>query len=1118
MNFYTPFSPVREKRGRLYKILMVMKITTLIIIIACLHVSAASFAQKITLKEKDAPLERIFIDIKKQTGYIFFYENNVLDGTKKVSIDVKNANIQDVLNECLKNQELTYTIAGTTIGVKKKEESLLDNLKNQINTQFAQVTIQGKVQDETGQPMMGVTVKIKGTNTATATDVKGAYTITVPDDKTIIVFSFVGFEPQDFTAKDIANGSIIKMKATETNLHEVVVSKGYYDEKRELLTGNVSTVSAKVIGEQPVSDPILALEGRVAGLQISQTSGIPGASYTVQLRGKNSIVNGNNPLYIVDGVPYSPVSLTSPFIDGGAVGNGGGIGYTTGNGLSPFNNLSPSDIENIEVLKDADATAIYGSRGANGVILITTKKGQAGQTRIDLDINSGIGNVAHNIPLLNTQQYLAMRHEAFKNDGVQPTASDYDVNGTWDTTRYTNWQKVLTGNTAHFSNANLSISGGNTNTQFLLGGNYSRQTTVFPGDFNDQKASIHLNLNHFSNDQKFHVLFTAQYGQDNSLLPSTDITNASRTLAPDAPPLYDANGNINFANGTFTINPITATLAKYSSITNNLVSNFMFNYEILAGLKIQSTFGYNHMEMNQSEQGPATRFFGVPNPAKRTNRIATSNNNTWVIEPQINYTQKISRGKIEVLIGTRVQRNTYNGFGENTSGYASDGLIQNIANASTVSVGGSAYTDYRANSIYGRLNYVWEEKYVINATASRDGSSRFGPGAQFGNFGAVGAAWLFYKEKSITEALPFLSFGKLRASYGTTGSDQIVPYQYLSSYSNSSSANYQNTAVLSPDRIASPYYAWEVDKKLEGGVELGFLKDHIMLNVDYYRNRTGNQLVGQPLPSQDGFTSIQANLPAVVQNAGLEIELNTVNIKGSNFSWTTSVNFSRSRNKLVSFPGLEFNPSYSTTYEIGQPITYARLYHFTGVDPQTGQYTFQDIDGDGQLTNADKKIAKTIAVDYFGGIANSFSYKGLQLDVFIQFVKQTGLNGSMALAGPFNNNVPSYTVDHWQNPGDVTDIGKSTTGSGPGGTTFYANATRSDFIVTDASFIRLKNVALSYNLPLSWQQHMHLKNVRVYLQAQNLLTITSYKGFDPETQGTGLSPLRMISLGIHSSL
>jgi TonB-linked SusC/RagA family outer membrane protein len=1085
------------------KILLVMKLTAFLLFITLLQVSARGFSQ-ITLKAANAPLSAVLKTVEKQSGYLFVYNAQQIH-LGNITADLKNATIEETLQTFFKDKPITYQIVDKNIVLlpKKEEVTLFDKAK----ALFAQVTITGKVQDETGQPLPGVTVRVKGTSTATSTDVKGQYSVTVPDDKSTITFSFIGYETQELQAKDIPNGSVIKLKASETNLKEVVVNKGYYDEKRELLTGDVSVVSAKVIGEQPVSDPILALEGRVPGLYISQTSGIPGASYTVRLRGQSSIANGNDPLYIVDGVPVNTTTLTSSTIGGGAAGSpSNGVGQ----GISVFNSLNPADIESIEVLKDADATAIYGSRGANGVILITTKKGQAGQTKVDVDFNSGAGSIVQMMPFLNTQQYLAMRHEAFKNDGKLPGATDYDVNGTWDTTRYTNWQKVMTGNTSHFTNANVSLSGGNANTQFRLNGGYSHQTTVFPGDYDDQKASLSLNLSHTSTNQKFHAFFNAQYSEDSNLIPTTDFTSFIR-LAPDAPALYDAGANINWQNGTWN-NPIASTLKSATAITDDLNSSLRLIYDILPNLKFQSNIGYTHMEMNQSLQTPATAFFGPAVAANRSNNIATTYNNTWIIEPQINYTKNLDKGKFSLLIGASVQRNIYNTISQSTSVYSSDDLIKNVANASTLR-DASSYTDYRYVGMYGQLGYNWEEKYVLNLTARRDGSSRFGPGSQFGNFGSVGAGWIFSKEKFIGDALPFLSFGKLKASYGTTGSDQIPPYQYLSTYG--ASGTYQNTTGLAPNRIANPYFAWEVVNKLETGLELGFLKNRIQLEADYYRNRTGNQLVGQPLGGQDGFSFIQANLPAVVQNAGLEVELNTVNIKSGNFNWASTFNISRSRNKLVSFPGLAYNSSYSSVLVIGQSVFGSHYYHYTGVNPQTGLFTVQDVNGDGILTAADQQL-KAVTQDYFGGLSNSFTLNSWQLDIFFQFVKQTALLQKFfaSSGGIFNSNVVTYALDRWQKPGDITDIPKF---SSIGGAS-YNNGSSSDRFITDASFIRLKNVALSYNLPQKWQHSLGLKSARIYLQAQNLLTITNYLGPDPESQGNSLPPIRMISLGIHASL
>jgi len=946
----------------------------------------------------------------------------------------------------------------------------------------------------------------------------------VPNGSYQVEITFVGYEVYRSIITVENHEAVVSadMKQMHSTLDETVV-KGYYSTTNRLNTGNVTRIKGEDIQKQPVSDPIMALEGRVPGLYISQTSGMPGASYTVMLRGLNSIANGTNPLYIVDGVPFTSNTLTSPDIGGGAVGSAGS-NLTSPNGLSPFNSLNPADIESIEVLKDADATAIYGSRGANGVILITTKKGKAGQEKIDINVYSGAGKVTRKLNLLNTQQYLAMRHQAFYNDSIEnPSAGitpdptyDYDLTGVWDSTRYTDWQKTMIGRAAHFTNAQASVSGGSNNTQFVLGGGYSRQTTVFPGNYSDQKASMHANINHVSTNQKFRTQFSALYVNDNNVLPASDLTGLI-TLGPNDPALYDANGNINWEGGTWT-NPLSNTLKKAQSITNNLVANLNLGYEIVPGLQLKSSFGYTHIQMEQSNQTPASAYYGPPAPTKRINKFATTDVNTWIIEPQVNYTRKVSNGKLEALIGSTIQRNSLNSIGQAASGFLSDALISNIASASNITVYGNEFTQYRYNALFGRISYNWDDKYVLNMTARRDGSSRFGPGKQFGNFGAIGAAWIFSNEKFIQDAIPFLSFGKIRASYGTTGNDQINDYQYLSTYSSYTNSTYQNVLGLYPTQIANPYFGWELVKKIEGGIELGWLKDRIILGVSYYRNRTSNQLVGYALPSMDGFSSITANLPATIQNTGLELVLNSINIRSKRFNWSTSLNLSIPRNKLVAYPGLATSP-YKYSYSIGKPLFIRSYYQYTGLDDQKGIYTFQDVNKDGSIDINDRQFLKQVTQNYFGGMLNSLSFNGWQLDIFLQFVKQTGINtwGSFGLPGTFDNNQPTYVLDRWQKSDDIAKYEKFSQGGGKAEKAFR-NLTASDAVVGDASFVRLKNLALSYTLPKEWQHKAHLQNARLYIQCQNLFTITKYQGLDPETQGKALPPLRMVTAGIQMGL
>ena len=1097
--------------------LRIMRLTAILLLAACLQVSARGYTQgKVSLSEKDATLDKVFKDLRKQTGYSFMYQKGMLTESKKITLDVQDASLEEVLQICFKDQPLTYSIISNLIVVQKKAPAPSNYSPPSPPLQ----DIRGTITGDDGNPVPNATITVKGTKIAALADIKGNFVLRNVESNVILSVSSIGYETFEIEIKGRTEIKI-SLKRNVGQLDEMQVI-AYGTVSRRFNTGDVTTVKSDVIQEQPVSDPIQALEGRVPGLYIQQASGIPGAYSTVRIMGQNSIANGNEPLYVIDGVPFSSSSLTNQGIGGGAVGDpANNTGSSTGYGMSPFNSLNPSDIESIEVLKDADATAIYGSRGANGVILITTKKGKSGNTKYDVNIFSGAGKITRQIDFMNTPEYLQMRVEADDNDGYPPSSlfPQYDPDLFYfDTTRYTNWQKVLIANSAQFTSAQANISGGNDNTQFVLGGGYSKQGTVYQGEYNDQKASAYINLTHSSINQRFRAQFTATYTNDNSNLPSSDFTG-SIDLAPDAPTIYDVNGNLNWqaVGGTATWNnPLGATLIHANATTNNLISSLNLSYLLLPGLHLKSNFGYTIDEMNQSILFPASAY-GPPNstnPSYRANNYGTTDFKTWIIEPQLNYQKKIAKGQLDILAGSTFQENDQTSISYSASGFSSDALISNIEAASTLKLENNTNTLYHYDAIFGRINYIWDDKYIINVTGRRDGSSRFGPGKQFGDFGAIGAGWILSKEKLISNGLPWLSFGKLRVSYGTTGNDQITDYQYLSTYS-SNPLTYQSITGLYPARIANPYFGWELVKKIEGGLDIGLLKDRILLSATYYRNRTGNQLVGYSLPAVTGFTSIQANLPAIVQNTGEEFTLNTTNLKTRNFSWRTSVNLTIPHNKLVSYPNLS-SSSYKDQYVVGKSLFIKRVFHIVGVNDSTGTYEYASVKKgptDNPSYPQDLQVSKPITQNYFGGFNNTFQYHGFQLDIFFQFVKQTGYNilNDFYSPGSVERNVPTYFLKRWQKPGDITNVGKY---SIEGSADPYGWLGFSDFNISDASFIRLKNLSLSYTLPESWQQRAHLQNARIYLQGQNLFTITKYLGLDPETGGLNLPPLRMLTAGI----
>jgi len=549
------------------KILNIMKITTLLLLITVMTVSAATYAQKINLHEKKASLEQVLEKIRIQSGYDLIYSDIMLDKSIPVTINLKDATLDEALQASLEGQPLSYQIQDGTVVFRVKQPGILDKMKSALN--LDKIDVRGMVIDENNQRLTGATVLVKGTGNVTTTDQFGLFILKGVDPNATIVITFIGYDKTELPAT--SDMGRIKLSIASSPLDEVKVI-AYGQTTQRLSVGNVASVSAKDIEKQPVGNPLLALEGRVPGLFITPSNGLPGSGVTVRIQGQNSIVNGSDPLYVIDGVPYSSQTLATTIA--GPLGRSSG-GPGSGGGSNPMNFVNPSDIESISILKDADATSIYGSRAANGAILIITKKGKGGQTKVNFDIQNGIGQVSHFLDLMNTQQYLQMRHEALNNDGASITPFTYDLNGSWDTTRYTSWQKTLIGNTAHYANYNVSVSGGNDNTQYLVGSTFHRETSVFPGDFADQKGSLHFSLNTASSNQKFKMQLTGSYLFDDNQLPNTDLTATALGLAPDAPPLFKSDGTLNWqlnSSGTaIWSNPLAPTRYQtYQNKTYNL--------------------------------------------------------------------------------------------------------------------------------------------------------------------------------------------------------------------------------------------------------------------------------------------------------------------------------------------------------------------------------------------------------------------------------------------------------------------------------------------------------------------------------------------------------------------
>lgn len=1061
-----------------------MRLTIFLTMMTILNVNASSYGQRITLSANGAGLTQIFDEIRKQTGYDFIITKETLKLAKPITLSLKKASLEETLDRCFNGQPFSYTISDKSVIIKEKEKSIIE----QLIARFQEIDVRGKVLDEKGEPLAGATISVKGTAKSVRTNAKGEFNLQNVDQKEKLVITYIGYQTREVNAA--ADLGSLTMVLADAKLEEVMINAGYYTVKDSERTGNISRITAKDIENQPVTNFLATMQGRMPGVSITQTTGIPGGAFDIKIRGQNSLRFGaNNPLFIIDGVPYSAEAIGS-----------GVLSAVLPTQPNPLNSIDPEQIESIEVLKDADATAIYGSRGANGVVLITTKKGKTGKTQLSTKAFLGFGEVTRFMDLMNTEQYLKMRKQAYANDGITtiPTSA-YDVNGTWDQTRYTDWQEELLGGTAKTTDVSSSLSGGSAQTQFLLSGHYNKQTSVFHGDHPYQKGTVRLNVNHQSDNKKFNSVLSVGYTLQDNSQPMTDLMRETLKMAPNAPALYTPEGLINWENNTFN-NPLRNLNGKYKSQTNDLITSMLLSYQLTNDLQIQSNFGYTTLRNKEKNINPSTRFnpaFGLSGPENSSLMIGDTDRQSWIIEPQLNWKKTFNKHAFNILIGSTFQSQKANQIVQLGSGFPSNSLISNIVSATTVSTYLSDESIYKYQAFFARVNYNLQEKYIVNLTGRRDGSSRFGPNKQFSNFGAAGLAWIFSKE-NLFENNKTLSFGKLRASYGITGSDHIGDYQYLDTYG--SGTKYGGVTGLQPSRLFNPNFSWESNRKMEVALEAGLFADRIFLTSSYYDNRSSNQLTGIPLPGTTGFTSIQSNLKATVQNKGLEFTLRSTNFQNADWNWSTNFNLTSARTKLIAFPNLA-GSTYANTLVIGESLNIKKVYHYKGLSPQTGLYTFEDVNSDGQLTSIeDKKTIVDLSPQFYGGLQNTIKYKNWQLDFLFQFVKQKNYNASSYFNIPGSEGNQLASAGYQQN---------YTSGANSTAFSAYLNYFESDGAITDASYIRLKNVSISYDLPVKTFK------CRLFCEGQNLLIFTNYQGADPEFNALGyLPPLKVISAGL----
>jgi TonB-linked SusC/RagA family outer membrane protein len=1060
----------------------------------CLHLSC--MAQRVTITAKEPlSLAQVFQLIERQTNYKVLYSSPLIADAPMVTLNCHNTPVSEVLQRCFAGLQLYSYIDKQSITISRRVAT----------SESIYIPLQGRVVSVDGEPLEGATISLQD-GPAETTRAGGLFRMPVHALNSTITVSFLGYSPRTLLLNNAGFYNIGLQSATSTLDHVIV--QAYGQTTQRLATVSITTVKGSELTDQPVSSVLAALEGRVPGLMIRQYNGVPGSAYGVLIRGQRSISQGTDPLIVIDGMPV-------------AGGNGSlstiGSGSAQGpHGTAVLNDIPLSAIGSIEVLRDAAATAIYGSRGANGVLLITLKQGMPGKPKWTVDLNSGVTHVVPTSPLLTTQQYLALRKEAVTNDGSTVNEATIPENFVWDSSRYTDYKKQVMGKFGLMQEARVELCGGDTNTVFLISGAYHRETAVYRSPTNDDRTSLYGHLKHQSRSQGIKLDVSVLYSSESNHLPVQDYA-VDQYLAPNAPAFTKNGLPVWMDSGLSFVNIPASAGSSYRATLDNLFLHTQLDYEPLPGLTLKAVLGYNRILSDErsrqtiASQNPA----GDPTGA---NYYTGNSYHSELAEALAEYKRRLGPGRLEALGGLTWQqeRTTYSSLSQ--EGLSSDLPVNTGSGVSSQ----ENQVAYRYAAILGRINYTLLDKYLLTLTGRRDGSSRWSPGNQYGNFWSVSTGWIFSEETAFKD-LRWLSFGKLRGSLGTTGNDQTGESPSAQVYNLTTAARpYQGLPGVVPVSFANDNLAWEVNYNSELALDLGFLRNRLLFSVVAYEDWTKNQLVYTSLASQAGLPGVVSNQPANVVNKGLEFSLTTHTVVSKDFRWLSTFLLTVPSNKLARWPSLG-SSLYASKLYVGKSLNEFRGYHSLGVETKSGLFTFRETNG-----KLDLGAGGDFDPRCYGGMGQNFQYKNWQLDLFFEYRLENGMNPLVALyqqnppgmeAPSMLGNGPKEWLSHWRQPGDKARLEQLT--ASPTSAAFGAlqNYVGSDAWVIHANYIRWKSMSLRYRLPERALIRLHVRSASLYLRGENLLTFTRFPVTDPETQDPRvLPPVRTLLVGAQLTL
>ncbi len=1106
----------------------------------------------VTLNLNKKPISEAMTIIENQTGYLFYYSPNEVDTKRLVSIAAINLDINNVLKTLFKNSDLTFSFLHRHIILKKEYNYIKSNVKVELDSTCCTSFVIGNVRNEVGEILEGVSVGIKNTNLFTLTDKKGSFSIKIPNKQCTVVFSSIGYIKKELAVCDSMKLKVV-LQPEQMILDDIVVV-GYSSQNRKDLTGAISKVNLQDLSKASVRSFDEALAGRVPGMQVTSQDGQPGSPINVVIRGSNSLTQDNSPLYVIDGFPIE--------------------GYNN-------NLLSPNDIESIDVLKDASATAIYGARAANGVIVILTKKGKEGPPIINYDCYYGLQQNLKKIPLLSPYEYVKLQIER---DSIGASNVFIDNNTSIDDYKRfegIDWQNELF-RIAPMSNNSISVSGGNKQTKYTFSGSINFQDGIiiasgykrYQGRASiDQvitkKAIAGINFS-YSN--------VLQYGTS----PGSTAANSTYNLLFQTwgyRPVEGKDG-ASLLNVTFDplinpldnaiINPVSSAKNELrNNFTNNLVANIYFEYTLLRKIKFKATCGINNslnrkdvFNNSQTSSGNPYSYtgYGV------NGSITYIESNNWLNENTMTYNNNFNKHKLTIVLGATEQGSTSKYFGTASIKIPNESLgLSGIGEGIPLSVQ-SVNSLWTMASLIGRINYDFNNRYLLSATYRADGSSRFSKENKWSFFPSISLAWKFGHENFIKK-INTITDGKFRLSYGVTGNNRVGDFSYLSAMSSPIEAIYAFNGNTSSNigtyrsTIGNPNLKWETTYQVNVGLDITVF-NRLSLSIDLYNKTTKDLLLNAQLPTSTGYANAFKNIGKVA-NKGIEISLTYSNRINKNLRWTSDFNIAFNSSKTLNLTEGQqmltssvawdqyFSPLPAYVAKLGQPISsiyglkFDGLYKYsdfnilpnnkyilkdnipTNGSPrasiQPGDLKYMDLNGDGVADSKDYTTIGSALPAFIGGFVNNFFYKNFDLNIFLQWsFGNDVINANRYLFEasyrPYLNQFATY-ANRW------TALNQNTAIPRVGGSLPYQYSSR---VVEDASFMRVKTISIGYTPAIEFLKRLSIKSLRFYISCQNLITLTSYSGLDPEvsvrntalTQGFDFSPYpraRSITLGLSTT-